>query len=147
MAMAMAMDILLVEDNPADVRLVREALAEGGVQAALHWAATGEAALDFLHRRGSHAGERTPDLVMLDLNLPGLHGHEVLAEIKRDPALLSIPVVVLTSSAARGDVLAAYGAHANAYVVKPDDYEQFLAMVGTIRSYWLSSVLLPSRVA
>ena len=139
------MDILVIEDNPADVRLVREALAEGGVPAELHWASTGEEALDFLRRRGQHAGRRTPDLVLLDLNLPGLHGQEVLAEIKQDPDLLRIPIVVLTSSAAHRDVAAAYGAHANSYVVKPDDYDQFLALVGTIRSYWLTSVLLPSR--
>ena len=140
------MDILLVEDNPADVRLVREALAEGEVTADLHWAASGEAALGFLRRQGEHATQPTPDLVLLDLNLPGLNGHEVLTAIKDDPALRSIPVVVLTSSAARRDVLAAYAAHANAYVVKPDDFEQFLALVGTLRAYWLTTVLLPSRV-
>ncbi len=141
------MDILLVEDNPADMRLVQEALVEGDVPAQLHWAGSGEAALGFLRHTGEHAGQPTPDLVLLDLNLPGLLGHEVLAEIKRDPALLSIPVVVLTSSSTRKDVLAAYAAHANAYMVKPDNYTQFLALVGALRAYWLTSVLLPSRVA
>jgi len=140
------MDILLVEDNPADMRLVREALAEGGVTAQLHWAPSGEAALGFLRRSGSDAGQPVPDLVLLDLNLQGLRGQEVLEEIKSDPALMSIPVVVLTSSSARRDVLDAYAAHANSYLVKPDDFEQFLALVGTLRSYWLSSVLLPSQV-
>lgn len=143
----MSMDILLVEDNPADMRLVREALCEGCVPAQLHWVPTGEAALDFLRRQGEHAGRVTPDLVLLDLNLPGLHGQEVLAQIKGDAELRRIPVVVLTSSAARRDVRAAYDAHANSYLVKPDDFEQFLTLVGTIRSYWLNAVMLPSRVA
>lgn len=142
----MTLEILLVEDNPADVRLVREALTEGGVPARLHWVPSGEAALGFLRREGDSAASPTPDLVLLDLNGPGLHGLEVLAAIKRDPALLSIPVVVLTSSAARADVQAAYAAHANSYVVKPDDYEQFLALAAAIRNYWLTAVLLPSRL-
>jgi CheY-like chemotaxis protein len=142
------MEILLVEDNPADVRLVREALAEGEVQADLHWSASGEDALHYLRRTGAYTAARaTPDLVLLDLNLPGLHGQEVLMAIKQDPALLRIPVVVLTSSANPSDVQAAYGHHANAYQVKPQDYEAFLALVGSLRSYWLSSVLLPERAA
>ena len=140
------MDILLVEDNPADARLVREALAEGGVSAALHWVASGEDALSFLRPAGSQPAAGRPDLVLLDLNLPGLNGHEVLAEIKGDPALLRIPVVVLTSSANPSDVLAAYGAHANAYLIKPEDYDEFLSLVGSIRNHWLTSVLLPSQV-
>lgn len=141
------MDILLVEDNPADMRLIREALAEDGTPAALHWSASGEAALDYLHARGEHTARTLPDLVLLDLNLPGLNGHEVLAEIKGNAALRQIPVVVLSSSTARGDVLSAYGAHANAYVVKPDDYEHFLSLVGSLRHYWRDTVLLPSRAA
>ncbi len=139
----MTLAILLVEDNPADVRLVREALAEGGVPARLHWMPSGETALGFLRREGDRAASPRPDLVLLDLNGPGLHGLEVLAAIKRDPDLLSIPVVVLTSSAARADVLAAYAAHANSYVVKPDDYEQFLALVASLCSYWLTAVMPP----
>jgi two-component system, chemotaxis family, response regulator Rcp1 len=138
-------DILLIEDNPADMRLVREALAEGAVAAQLHWVNSGEAGLSYLRRSGNYAGRPTPDLVLLDLNLPGLRGHEVLREIKSDPALLSIPVLILTSSAARRDVLDAYGAHANAYLVKPDDYEQFLGLVDRICAYWLDTVLLPSQ--
>jgi two-component system, chemotaxis family, response regulator Rcp1 len=141
------MDILLVEDNPADARLVREALAEGGVSAALHWVSSGEDALSFLRPADHRPAACRPDLVLLDLNLPGLNGHEVLAEIKRDPALLRIPVVVLTSSANPSDVLTAYGAHANAYLIKPEDYDEFLSLVGSIRNHWLSSVLLPSQVA
>jgi CheY-like chemotaxis protein len=142
------MEILLVEDNPADVRLVREALAEGEVQAVLHWVNSGEDALHYLRHADSHAAAHaTPDLVLLDLNLPGLNGQEVLMAIKSDPALLRIPVVVLTSSANPADVQAAYGEHANAYLVKPQDYDAFLALVGSIRNYWLTSVLLPSRAA
>ena len=141
------MDILLVEDNPADARLVREALTEGGVSAALHWVSSGEDALSFLRPVDNRPAPGRPDLVLLDLNLPGLNGHEVLAEIKRDPALLRIPVVVLTSSANPSDVMAAYGAHANAYLIKPEDYDEFLSLVGSIRNHWLTSVLLPSQVA
>lgn len=139
------MDILLVEDNPADVRLIREALAEDGMAADLHWSASGESALEYLRASGSPANPGLPDLVLLDLNLPGLNGHEVLAEIKGDKRLRRIPVVVLTSSTARRDVLSAYDEHANAYVVKPDDYDEFLSLVGSLRSYWRDSVLLPSQ--
>lgn len=141
------MNILLVEDNPADARLVREALTEGGVIATLHWVPSGEDALRHLRPRDPQAAAGRPDLVLLDLNLPGLNGHELLAEIKGDPALLRIPVVVLTSSANPSDVLAAYGAHANAYLIKPEDYDEFLSLVGSIRNHWLTSVLLPSQVA
>lgn len=140
------MDILLVEDNPADARLVREALAEGDVAAELHWVSSGEDALSFLRHSATFPNSPTPDLVLLDLNLPGLKGQEVLIEMKSDPELLCIPVVVLTSSGARQDVLDAYGAHVNSYVIKPTDFEQFLALVGTIRTYWLTSVVLPTRV-
>ena len=139
------MNILLVEDNPADMRLVREAMTECGAPAALHWVADGDAALDFLHRTGAHREAPVPDLVLLDLNLPGIGGKEVLAEIKRDPELRSIPVIVLTSSAARQDVLDTYRAHGNAYMVKPADFEDYLELVCRIQSYWLGAVLLPSR--
>lgn len=140
------MEILLVEDNPADVRLVREALAEGQVHAGLHWSASGEDALHYLRHTGAHDdAHATPDLVLLDLNLPGLNGQEVLMSIKSDPALLRIPVVVLTSSANPADVQAAYGRHANAYLVKPQDYDEFLTLVGSIRNHWLTAVLLPGQ--
>ncbi len=140
------MNILHIEDNPADARLVREAMQESSVPAALDWVGDGEQGLAFLRRLGPHAQAPTPDLVLLDLNLPGLHGLEVLAAIKQDPALRRIPVVVLTSSAARVDVLAAYDAHANAYLVKPDSFGDFIALVATLESHWLSAVQLPSRV-
>ncbi len=146
------MEILLVEDNPADARLVREALAEGEIQARLHWSTSGEDALHYLRRTGPHAtsnaeAHAAPDLVLLDLNLPGLNGQEVLTAIKSDPALLRIPVVVLTTSANPADVQAAYGKHANAYLIKPQDYDDFLTLMGSVRNYWLTSVLLPSRAA
>ena len=142
------MEILLVEDNPADARLVREALAEGEVQADLRWLASGEDALHYLRHTGSYVGSQSaPDLVLLDLNLPGLNGQEVLTAIKTDPALLRLPVLVLTSSANPSDVQAAYGGHANAYLVKPQDYDDFLALVGHIRSHWLTTVLLPGMAA
>lgn len=141
----MTMDILLIEDNPADVRLVREALVESGLAIHLHWAASGEEALGFLQRQAPFQDAPTPDLVLLDLNLPGLSGHEVLTRIKNDPALLTIPVVALTSSAALQDVLDAYRAHVNSYMVKPIDFDEFLTLMNTIRLYWLTSVLLPTR--
>ena len=140
------MNILLVEDNPADVRLVREAVAEHSLDANLHWVPSGGDALSFVHRRAGYSDAPRPDLVLLDLNLPGLHGHEVLAALKNDPATVQIPIVVLTSSTAQSDVLKAYQSHVNAYVVKPDDFDQFLKLVGDIESYWLESVLLPSSV-
>jgi CheY-like chemotaxis protein len=140
------MDILLVEDNPADARLVREALAEHEVPASLHWVTSGEEALNYLRPQTMDLASKMPDLVLLDLNLPGLNGHEVLAEIKSDPALKRIPVLVLTSSANPSDVLAAYGDHANAYLIKPEEFDAFLNLVSTVRHHWLDAVLLPSQV-
>lgn len=139
------MNILLVEDNPADMRLVREAVAEHALDATLHWVSSGEAALNFLRRQGADHDAPVPDLVLLDLNLPGVHGHEVLQAIKSDPATLHIPVVVLSSSAEPSDVLRAYRSHGNAYVVKPDDFERFIELVGSIQSYWFEAVRLPSQ--
>ena len=140
------MNILLVEDNPADARLVREALAESGSAAPLHWVSNAEDAMACLRQAAQVAGAGRPDLVLLDLNLPGIHGLELLREIKSDPALRAIPVVVLSSSAARQDVYDAYAAQANSYVVKPVDFDQFVAAVATIRHYWADTVLLPTRV-
>jgi two-component system, chemotaxis family, response regulator Rcp1 len=141
------MNILLVEDNPADVRLVREALAEGDVPANLDWVHSGEEAVAHL-RYGVAAAKRfATDLVLLDLNLPGMNGHEVLSVIKSDPELRHIPVIVLSSSASRHDVLSAYRSYVNAYVVKPDDFEQYLQLIGSIESYWRSTATLPTRMA
>jgi chemotaxis family two-component system response regulator Rcp1 len=136
-------EILLVEDNPGDVRLTREALKEGKIKNNLHVVEDGAAALDFLERRGSHAGAPVPDLVLLDLNLPKVNGGEVLAEIKRSQRLRRIPVVVLTTSEAEEDILRSYELHANCYVTKPVGLEQFLRVVKQIDSFWLEVVKLP----
>ena len=117
-------EILLVEDNPADVRLTQEALKEGKVFNNLHWAKDGVEALAFLRREGKHAGAPRPDIILLDLNLPKKDGREVLHEIKNDEKLKRIPVVILTTSKAEEDVLKSYNLHANCYVTKPVDLER-----------------------
>ncbi|MDH4391770.1 MAG: response regulator [Aquabacterium sp.] len=136
------MNILLVEDNPGDLRLMQEALAAtAAADTVLHAVSSGNAALDFLRRAGPHTVAPAPDLVLLDLNLPGLHGMAVLAEIKRDPALLTTPVVVFTSSEASSDVLQAYRTHANAYITKPVDFDQFVATILAIQTFWRLAAL------
>ena len=137
-------EILLVEDNPADVRLTQEALKEGKVYNNLHWAKDGVEALDFLHRRGKHAGAPRPDIILLDLNLPKKDGREVLQDIKSDDKLKRIPVVILTTSKAEEDVLKTYNLHANCYVTKPVDLEQFIVVVKSIDMFWLTVVTLPN---
>lgn len=136
-------DILLVEDNPGDVELTREGLAEGKIHNNLWVATDGEQALDFLHRRGGHADAPRPDLILLDLNLPRTSGSEVLEEIKRHDELHSIPVVVLTSSEAEEDIARSYRLHANCYVTKPVDFEQFSRVVRSVEDFWFSVVKLP----
>ena len=136
-------EILLVEDNPADVRLTQEALKEGKVYNNLHWAKDGVEALEFLHRQGKYASAPRPDIILLDLNLPKKDGREVLEEIKRDEALKRIPVVVLTTSKAEEDVLRTYNLHANCYVTKPVDLEKFIVVVRSIDIFWLTIVTLP----
>jgi len=136
-------DILLVEDSPGDVRLTREALKQGRVANNLHVVGDGEEALAFLRRQGPHAAAPRPGLILLDLNLPVMDGREVLAVIKTDPDLKRIPVVVLTTSKAEEDVLHIYDLHANAYIIKPVDFTQFIAAVKTIETFWLSIVNLP----
>ncbi len=138
-------EILLVEDNPGDVRLTVEALKEGRVCNHLSVAGDGVEALAFLRRQGRYADAHRPDLILLDLNLPRKDGRETLAEIKTDPGLRHIPVVVLTTSEAESDVLKAYGLHANCYIVKPVDLEQFLQVVRSIEAFWLSIVKLPTE--
>jgi CheY-like chemotaxis protein len=137
-------EILLVEDNPADVRLTQEALKEGKVYNNLHWAKDGVEALEFLHRKGKHAGAPRPDIILLDLNLPKKDGREVLQEIKNDDKLKRIPVVILTTSKAEEDVLKTYNLHANCYVTKPVDLEQFIVVVKSIDMFWLTVVTLPN---
>lgn len=132
-------EILLVEDNPADVRLTQEALREGKVKNNLSVARDGEEALAFLRRDGA----TRPDLILLDLNLPRRDGREVLKEIKADPDLRRIPVVVLTTSEAEVDILKSYELHANCYITKPVDLEQFITVVKSIDDFWLTIVKLP----
>ncbi|WP_290652287.1 response regulator [Aquisalimonas sp.] len=140
-------DILLVEDNPADVDLTLESFAEAGIATRLHSVTDGEMALRFLHRKGEYADAITPDVILLDLNLPGLDGREVLGEVKSDPGLKHIPVVVLTSSEAEADVLASYQLHANCYINKPVGLVQFDAVVKAFENFWLEVVVLPPSPA
>ena len=137
--------ILLVEDNAADVRLTIEALREGKVRNELSIARDGAEAMKFLRREGEFAKASRPDLVLLDLNLPKKDGREVLAEIKADDDLKRIPVVVLTTSSAEVDILKMYSLHANCYITKPVDLEQFVQVVKSIDDFWLTIVRLPSE--
>ncbi len=137
-------EILLVEDNPADVRLTQEALKEGKVYNNLHWAKDGVEALEFLRRKGRHAQAPRPDIILLDLNLPKKDGREVLSEIKQDDALKRIPVVILTTSKAEEDVLKTYNLHANCYVTKPVDLEKFIVVIKSIDAFWLTVATLPN---
>lgn len=136
-------EILLVEDNPGDVRLTREALKEAKVHTRLHVVEDGVAAMEFLRREGAFREAPVPDLVLLDLNLPKKDGREVLSEIKQDPELMRIPVVVLTTSEAEEDVLRSYDLHANCYVTKPVDLDRFITIVRSIEDFWLTVVRLP----
>lgn len=138
-------EILMVEDNPGDVRLTREALAEGKVFNNLHVVSDGEEAMEFLLQQGRHPEATRPDLVLLDLNLPRMDGRQVLERIKSDPQLRRIPVVVLTSSAAEQDIARSYDLHANCYVTKPVDFEQFIRAVRSVDEFWLTVVRLPPR--
>lgn len=139
-------DILLVEDSSADVRLTREALKEAKVLNALHIAPDGVEALAFLRKQGQYASSPRPDLILLDLNLPKKDGREVLAEVKADDRLKGIPVVVLTTSRAEEDVVRTYNLHANAYITKPVDLKQFLEVIHAIEEFWLAVVTLPSNI-
>jgi len=136
-------EILLVEDNPGDVRLTQEALKEGKVYNNLHWAKDGVEALEFLRRQGKHAKAPRPDIILLDLNLPKKDGREVLAVVKNDADLKHIPVVVLTTSEAEEDVLKSYSLHANCYVTKPVGLAKFIHVVQSIDRFWLTVVTLP----
>lgn len=136
-------EILLVEDNPGDVRLTVEALKEGKVLNRLTVVQNGVEALAFLRREGQYANATRPHLILLDLNLPKKDGREVLAEIKTDDRLKRIPVVILTTSQAEQDVLKSYSLHANCYITKPVDLDQFIAVVKSIEEFWLGIVMLP----
>ena len=136
-------EILLVEDSPGDARLTREALREGTVRNHLHVATDGAEALAFLRQAGTYAAAPRPDVILLDLNLPKKDGREVLAEIKADHDLRRIPVVILTTSQDERDILRAYELHANCYITKPVDLDQFIAVIQSIESFWLTIVTLP----
>ncbi len=140
---ARRMHILLVEDNPGDVDLVMDAVRELPCDVSV--ASDGMEAIEFLRREGRHGGAKPPDLVLLDLNLPKLSGREVLARVKEDPALKHIPIVVLSSSHARPDLMESYRLHANCFVTKPMDLHEFLAAVGAVAQFWFGVVKLPTQ--
>lgn len=143
---ARSIEILLVEDNPGDVRLTQEAFKEGHIRNNLSVVKDGAAAMDFLMKSGEYKNSPTPDLILLDLNLPKKNGHEVLEEIKKDPNLKMIPVIILTSSEADKDVVRAYSLNANCYIRKPVDLDQLLKVVKAIDSFWLEIVKLPPKL-
>lgn len=143
---ARPIEILLVEDNPGDVRLTQEALKESRILNNLYFAKDGVEALAFLNREGAFQGAPKPDLILLDLNLPRKDGRELLAEIKQSSMLKRIPVVVLTTSEAEQDILKTYDLHANCYITKPVDLDKFVTIVKGLEEFWLSIVKLPSMV-
>jgi two-component system response regulator len=136
-------EILLVEDNPGDVRLTREGLAEAKLANTLTVVNDGRSALELLRREAAYADATRPDLVLLDLNLPGFSGLDVLRELKADPLLRSIPIIVLSSSEAESDIARSYDLHANCYVTKPIDFTQFVDVVHAIEQFWFTIVKLP----
>ena len=138
-------EILLIEDNPGDVRLTREVLKEGKIWNNLNVVEDGVQALNFLHREGKYVHAPHPDLILLDLNLPKKDGREVLAAIKLDATLKRIPVIVLTTSQAEEDILNAYDLYANCYITKPIDLDQFTTVIRSIENFWLTIVKLPSE--
>ena len=138
-------EVLLVEDNPGDVRLTEEALKEGKLAVHLTVARDGLEATEILYQRNCHANAKRPDLILLDLNLPKIDGRQVLQEIKNDPKLLRIPVVVLTTSEADSDILTTYGSHANCYITKPVDMDRFVDIVKLLEEFWFTIVKLPSH--
>jgi CheY-like chemotaxis protein len=144
-ASAGPIQILLVEDNPGDVRLTREAFKEGKLWNDMHVVEDGEAAMAFVRRQEPYASAHRPDIILLDLNLPKMDGREVLGLLKADPDLKRIPVVILTTSQSEEDVLRSYNLNANCYITKPVDFDQFLRVVRAIESFWLTVVTLPSR--
>ena len=136
-------EILLIEDNPADVRLTQEGLREGKIANNLHAVMDGKKALDILYRRGEYANAPRPDVILLDLNLPGIDGRAILKTVKEDPVLRVIPIVVITSSEAESDILGSYEEHANCFITKPIDFEGFIRVVNAIEDFWFTVVKLP----
>lgn len=144
--MGRPVEFLLAEDNPGDVRLTKEALRESKISNNLNVVPDGVEAMAFLRREGKYADAPRPDIILLDLNLPKKDGREVLAEVKADPNLRLIPVVIITSSEAEQDVLKTYELYVNCYVTKPVDLEQFIKVIQSIETFWLTIVTLPSSV-
>ena len=138
-----AVDILLVEDNPGDVRLTQEALNEGRIENKLHVVFDGVEAIEFLSKTGKHKNVIVPDLILLDLNLPKINGLEVLEKIKNDPELKLIPVIVLTTSQSENDIHASYAMHVNCFVSKPVEYDSFMSVIKSIEDFWFTIVKLP----
>jgi len=138
-------NILLVEDNPGDVELTREALSESSIESVLHVVVDGVEAIDFLRKQGEFKSAVTPDIILLDLNLPRKDGREVLSEIKTDPEIKRIPVVILTTSDAESDIIRTYDDHANCYIKKPVDLNTFIEVVKKIEGFWFSIVKLPDQ--
>jgi two-component system, chemotaxis family, response regulator Rcp1 len=138
-------EILLIEDNPADIRLTQEAFQEARLHNTIHVAQDGVSAMAFIRQTAPYQHAPRPDLILLDLNLPKKDGREILEEIKSDPHTRTIPVVVLTTSEDEGDVLRSYNLHANAYLVKPIDVLRFITMIQSLESFWLSVVKLPPK--
>ena len=138
-------EILLVEDNPGDIRLTQEAFKEGNINNQIHVTKDGNDALDFVYQRGEYTDAVRPDIILLDLNLPRKNGDEVLEEIKADPDLKQIPVVVLTTSAADEDILNSYKLHTNAYLTKPVDPDEFIDLIRSFEDFWLELVKLPAE--
>lgn len=136
-------EVLLVEDNPGDIQLTKEAFLEGKVHNNLNVVMDGVEAMAFLRKEGTYKDAPRPDLILLDLNLPRMDGREVLAEIKKDPNLMTIPVVILTTSGAEEDIIKTYNLHANCYITKPVDLTQFINVVQSIENFWLTMVRLP----
>jgi chemotaxis family two-component system response regulator Rcp1 len=139
---AKSINILLVEDNPGDIRLIKEVLKEGKIQSNLSIVLDGEEALSFLKQTDQYVDAVRPDIIILDLNLPKKDGREILSDIKADPALVHIPVIVLTTSNAPKDILNMYSNHANCFITKPADFDQFINVLKSIESFWLSTVKL-----
>jgi chemotaxis family two-component system response regulator Rcp1 len=140
-----SIDILLIEDNPGDIRLTIEALKQGRILNNLNIARDGEEALLYLHKKDKYKDVTTPDIILLDLNLPKKDGREVLSEIKTDPALRCIPVIVLTTSSSEEDVTNMYARYANCYITKPVDFNQFMNVIRCIENFWLTIVKLPKK--
>ena len=138
-------DILLIEDNSGDVRLAQKALKESKVKNQLHIVTDGVEATDFLFKRNDYKDAPRPDLIILDLNIPKKHGHEVLAEVKADEDLKRIPVIILTTSKAEEDILKTYNLHANCYITKPLDFDKFMEVIKSIGDFWLTIVKLPNH--